>query len=122
MLFVHPFSHTYDTEEKVSNHFNQLHGKECSLQNDNIILTSPIVIDDIKSSREKFNMGHSTIFVTMFKQEKKRLVPKSILIYVMDHWYIDSLIEFWICWYVEILFILFCVVIFYSLLCYFVTF
>ena len=30
-FFIYPFSYKYDVEEKVTNNFNEIHGKECSL-------------------------------------------------------------------------------------------
>ena len=54
-------------------------------RNDNIILTSPIVTDDIKSSKKIVNMGRWNIFVSIFKQEKEQLVPKIGVNLSMDH-------------------------------------
>ena len=47
LLFAYPFCYKYDEEDKVTNAFNELHGKECSFQNNNIICTSPVVTDYI---------------------------------------------------------------------------
>ena len=67
-LFPYHISCKYGAEDKVTNKFNELHGKECSLQNDEIIWTSPIVTYDVKSSRENINMGRGNIFVSITKQ------------------------------------------------------
>ena len=62
LLFAYCFCYKYDEKEKVTNTFNELYGKECSVQNDNIIWTSPIVTDGVQLSRENINIGNGNVF------------------------------------------------------------
>ena len=56
-----------------------------SLQNDNILWTSPIVVDDDKSSRVNVNICRGNIFVSITTEEKERLIPENSVNLSMKH-------------------------------------
>ena len=82
LLFVYPFPYKYDIEDKVTNTFNELHDKTCSLNNNNIIWAGSIVIDDIKSSRRIINMGREYIILSITKKKNNDQFLKLVLIYL----------------------------------------
>ena len=47
-LFIYPYSYNYDEEEKVTNKFNELYGRECTFNNTTIEWTNPIKTYTIK--------------------------------------------------------------------------
>ena len=56
-----------------------------SLQNDNILWTSPIVVDDDKSLRVNVNICRGNIFVSITTEEKERLIPENSVNLSMKH-------------------------------------